>query len=448
MQVNTNNESGELVLYSPPECPEGIFCYYKQKACIYKHDGQNTFIVNKQCEKGDRCKFINQLCNLKHSLDKRIRGYINPDLVCSKRHCKSFEVNDCKKLHICDYNEFIKYVFTFRNINNGIWSFMNDILPKMNADRIMKKMGLHSINQLAPPMDSRERYPDRHRSRSNERHSDRHRSRSRERRSDRHRSGSRERRSDRERSRSRERDLSRSRKRDRSRSRDRFISHSYTSRLPEPYQRPPEPYQRLPDSYQRPSEPYQRPHESYQRPSEPYQVAHHPYQAPPQYYQEPPQLYQGPPQLYQGPPQPYQVPPQPYQGPPQSYQSAPLGVELSTRSHKRVITVQPKKTDIHSLLQSAVNDGKNKIINNVNDFNTKCRNVPSCHLHNFKACKYMHKDQIDECLALYETTKDIKLVQDLAKKMMDGAQSRFKNSTPQKSSTGRYFDTAPDYLPL
>jgi hypothetical protein len=60
----------------------------------------------------------------------------------------------------------------------------------------------------------------------------------------------------------------------------------------------------------------------------------------------------------------------------------------------------------------------------------------------------MHKDQIDECLALYETTKDIKLVQDLAKKMMDGAQSRFKNSTPQKSSTGRYFDTAPDYLPL
>jgi hypothetical protein len=100
------------------------------------------------------------------------------------------------------------------------------------------------------------------------------------------------------------------------------------------------------------------------------------------------------------------------------------------------------------LLHSAVNDGKNKIINFVNDFETKCRNVPSCHLHNFKACKFMHKDQIDECLALYDASKNIKLAQDLAKRMMEAAQSRFRNNNQNKKSSGRYFDANEDYIPL
>jgi hypothetical protein len=365
------------------------------------------------CNKGNHCNFINKLCTLKHSLDKRIRGYINPNLVCDRRICKGFDINTCTKLHDCDYDACMKHAFTFRIVQDGIKNFMENILPKMNVDRIMKKMGLPIINQLAPPMDSfrsrerhRSRSPERRRSRSPERHSSRYRSRSRdryERRDYRHRSRSRERR--------------------RSRSRDRFFSESHT------FHRQPEAYQRLPEFFQRPHEAYLRPHEAYLRP---------------------PEAYQRPPEVYQRPPEDYQRPPEPFQRQPEPFYRQPIHVALSSDPPRRIITIQPKQTDIHSLLHSAIKEGKDKIINFVNDFESKCRNVPSCYLHNFKACKFMHKDQINECMALFEATKNIKLVQDLAKKMTSEAQNRFRNSTPapKKNSNGRYFESNQDFIPL
>jgi len=113
-----------------------------------------------------------------------------------------------------------------------------------------------------------------------------------------------------------------------------------------------------------------------------------------------------------------------------------------------MISIQPKQTQVANLIISAINEGKNKIITGINDFETKCRNYPSCHLHNFQACKFMHKEQIEECLALYESTKNIKLAQNLAKKMMDTAQNRFKHSSTKKDTNNRYFDSCPDYIPL
>ena len=423
-------EPGELVLYSPPECHMGIFCYYKDKACIYKHEGHSMFIANQICSKGNHCKFINKFCTLKHSLDMRIRGYINPNLVCDRRNCKGFDINTCTKLHACDYDECMRHAFTFRIVQDGVMNFMENILPKMNSDRIMKKMGLPILSQLVPPMD-RSRNSERHRSRSRDRHSSRNRSRSRERheRHERH-----EKRDFRDRSRSRDRRnsryRSRSHERHRSRSRDRFVSQ----RPPEDYQRPPEAYQRPPELFQRQPVAYQRPLEAYQRP--------------PELFQRQPVAYQRPPELFQRQPEAYQRPFELFQRPSEDYQRPPIRVNVSSDPPRRIITIQPKQTDIHNLINSAINEGKNKIIINVNDFETKCRNVPNCYLHNFKACKFMHKDQIDECLALYEATKNIKLAQDQAKKMMDSAQERFRNSSSKKSSNGRYFDVAPDYIPL
>ena len=419
MQFNTNNkEPGELVLYSPPECSEGIFCYYKDKACIYKHDGQNLFIVNTICTKNTRCNYINKLCKLKHSVNKKIRGYINPDLVCDRRICKGFEINTCKKLHPCDYDECMRYASTFRYVEEGVSNFMKNILPKINADRIMKKMGLPIINQLAPP-------PHRDRSRSRERHrSHRDRSRSREKdRSHRDRSRSRER----NRSRSRERDRSRSRERNRSRSREK---HRYNKDRPRSRER----------------------HRSRSRDNkkQPQQFQVHPqhFQAPPQQFQASPQQFQASPQQFQAPPQQFRGPPQQYQGPPQYYQDYPLRVAVTSNPYNRMISIQPKQTQVSTLISSAINEGKNKIITNVNDFETKCRNFPSCHLHNFQACKFMHKEQIEECLSLYEKTRDIKSAQDLAHKMMAAASSRFKSTSTKKNTNNRYFDTCPDYIPL
>ena len=396
MQFNTNNkESGELVLYSTPECREGIFCYYKEKACIYKHEGQSAFIVNQNCQKGTYCNFINKLCNLKHSLDKRIRGYINPNLVCDRRTCKGFDVNNCNKLHMCDYDECMKHAFTFRNVECGVTDFMKNILPKINSDRILKRMGLPIMNLLAPSR-GRSRSRERHMSKSPERR----RSRSRERR----RSRSHDRRRDRSNERRPSRYRSRSHERKRSRSRDRVVSNNYHQT--QSYMRPPEPYARAP-------EPLSRRYEPYPRAPEPLPRAH-----------------------------------QHFQRAPDPFLTSPIQVAVSSDPPKRVITIQPKQTDIRNLLNSAIKDGQNKIITNVNDFETKCRNVPNCHLHNFKACKFMHKDQIDECLALYEATKNIKLAQDLAKKMMDAAYDRFRNSGQKKSSNTRYFDMNQDYIPL
>jgi len=342
MQFENNIKKDELVLYSLPECPEGIFCYYKNKACIYKHEGQSLFIVNKKCMNGNNCNYINKICNLKHSLDKTIRGFINPNLVCDKRNCKEYDINNCNKLHYCDYYECMKYAFTFRYAQDGVIDYMKNILPKINANRIMKRMGLPIVNQLAPQRGrGRSRSRERHRSRSPDHNQykshERHRSRSHEhnqyRSHERHRSRSPEhnqyRSRNRDRSRSRNRDRSRSRNRDRSRSRD---HNQYRSRNRD-------------------------------------------------------------------------------------------------RSRSRDREVKDNMYPINYGSRNA------PIINGINDNFIKCRNLQKCFLHEKGICKFMHQDQIDKCLTLYEITKNIGQAQDFAYKMTTEAKDR-----AQFEQSSRYFE--------